>query len=130
MSTIPRGAHAILKAREAGQRPALPVIVSLVGPLSEMANPVVEVQGPAHDWRALAGLECYVYVTRASQYVQETLRGLARVAAAIWLWDVEAKRGLDLWPVWKGVNVPEVPGFLSVESRREAVFLRFGKCVL
>lgn len=112
-------------------RPALPVIVSLVGPLPEYENPVVEVEGPSYDWRALVDLQCYVYVTRSSQYVKETLLALARIAAAIWLWDVEAKRGLDLWPVWAGVYVPEVAGFyLPVKVRENAVLVRFGKCPL
>lgn len=122
---MPTGAFAIAQARDNGMRPADPVIVSLVGMLPEESNPVVVVHEKRHDWRFMLGLKCYVFVNPASQFVQETLLALARNVECMWLWDVERKRGMDLWPIWRGLNVPEVHGYCALEERRDAIFERW-----
>ena len=97
---LPLGAELILQSRLGGQRPADAVIVSCVGSVRE-ANPTVVVTAARHDWRFLKDLEVYVFVGPNSRFVPQTLRAIARHAADIVVWDVEAKAGANLLPVWR-----------------------------
>jgi hypothetical protein len=124
---LPRGAHEIAQARANGMRPELPVIVSMVGALPHEANPTVHADGPNYDWRFLAELDVFVFVSPQSQSVQALLKAIAHQTERIFLWDVVARRGMDLWPIWKGVNVPEVHGTSNLADRRRAILARWGQ---
>lgn len=123
--SLPTGAAEILRARENGKRPDTPIAVSLCGPLG-WANPTVYVNQAKHDWVFAMDLDVIVVVKPAASFVQQTLSGLARFARSVALWDLERGRGMDLWPVWKGVNVPELHE-VSLEDRRRAVFVRWAR---
>lgn len=120
---LPAGAEEIVRARENGKRPEHSVVVSLCGRM-DFANPQVRVFAPKHDWAFMAGLDAIVTVKPSSPFVKETLAGLARPAEHILVWDVERQAGMDVWPVWRGVNVPELHG-LPLEDRKRAVFARW-----
>jgi hypothetical protein len=121
---MPIGAFPIAKARDNGMRPAEQIIVSLCGWRPGIANPQVLVTGPNHCWDFMAGLEALVFVQPGAKYLAPTLRALAEPCETLSLWDVERRQGLDVWPVWKGLNVPEVRKTLLSE-RRGAIFLRW-----
>lgn len=123
MRPLPAGASEIVKARERGLRPAASVVVSLCGRVG-FGNPQVRVFAPSHDWSFMAGLDAIVCVNPASKFVRETLDGLARPVERMLVWDVERQVGMDLWPVWKGVNVPELHT-IPLSDRRDAVFVRW-----
>jgi hypothetical protein len=125
-SRFPLGGHEIARARDNGMRPAHAVIVSLCGWHERESNPQVVATGPNHDWAFLAGLGVFVFVNKDSEHVQRTLRALARPCERIDVWDVGTKRGMTIWPIWKGVNVPEVH-YCPLEDRRDAIFLRWGR---
>lgn len=109
--SLPAGAFDIARARDNGMRPAHAVIVSLCGRRDEFqANPQVVVTRPNHDWRFMLGLDAIVCVDRkAQQFAPKVLHDLARVVdRSIELWDVEAARGMSLYPVWRGADKREL----------------------
>lgn len=123
---LPHGAEPIAVARDNGQRPADPVVVSLCGRLSGFSNPQVFPYAPNHDWSFMVGLEAIVCVKPSSPHVQRILRALAvPCESPIALWDVDAQRGMDLWPIWVGVQLPEIH-IAPLEDRRSAIFKRWG----
>lgn len=124
---LPIGAEEITRVRAQGKRPADAVVVTLCGWRREFRNPQVLATRADHAWSFLAGLDVIVCVTRESKNVRSTLRAIATWAESpIALWDPEAQQGADIWPVWKGANVPEIH-LAPLKARREAIFVRWAK---
>lgn len=121
---LPRGAWAIVEARKRGEVPADPVIVSFVGRVPGATNPQVFPEPGAWDWTFVADLDVILYV-RKDTNLSHHLRAIAHHAREIDIWDVEAKAGITVWPVWKGAHVPEVTGTTWEERREAGVLLRW-----
>lgn len=125
---LPQGAKAILDARRHGRRPALPLVVSLCGRRDDVSNPQVLAWQAGHDWRFAAGLDCFVFTRPATKdLAQRILLELARVVKSLALWDIETKRGMDLWPIWRGVHRSELHHQLTIEEAANAIFVRWGR---
>lgn len=120
---LPRGAQEIVDARVNGMKPADPIVVNL-GERLPWKYPQVFPWRSDHDWDFMAGLEAMVCVSGQHPLLRSTLRGLAKPCEVISLYDPKAVRGMDLWPVWKGVNTPEIH-VAAIEDRRDAVFVRW-----
>lgn len=108
--TRPIGAKPILEMRLNGQRPAMPVLVSLVGRLPSFDGPLV-IADPevAYDWTFLAGLETHVWL-REGVGARRTLLALAsHDAALLQVWDVDLQQG-----AWVMVDTP------AADARMEA----------
>lgn len=123
--SLPIGAPDLIAMRRNGKRPAAPVIVSLCGRRDEAGNVQVVATQPDHDWRFLAGLDVFVYVDGPNEAVPRVLRSLAAPCEYIGLWDITARRGMDLWPVWAGTG--REFHYLPLEHRKRAKFLRWQK---
>lgn len=121
--TLPPGARDIALARDNGQRPADPIVVSLCG-RQDVGNPPVLVVAADHDWRFMAGLQAFVFVKAGVRYVRETLRGLAVPAESIDLWDVDKQQGMTLRPIWD-VKGKEWPYRLDLDQRATYRFIRW-----
>lgn len=92
-----------------GEKPCDLVIVSLVGPVDE-GNPVVIADGPDHDWRFCRGLNVCIF-GKVGTPNQQVARAIApSVPQKLFLWDVEAKEGLDLLTHIRESSINKRPG--------------------
>lgn len=91
---IPFGAQTIIDLRSKGRRPALPVLVSLVGRIHPFDGACVVAQpGQAYDWSFMQGLETHVWV-REGIDLKSTLLALAAADAhLLQVWDVDLRAG-------------------------------------
>jgi hypothetical protein len=82
MSQLPRNADGLIAMREAREIPALPVLVSLIGPL-EFNNVTLQASaGVKYDWHLIAALELEVFASAATPF-RKLLETLADIAAAV-----------------------------------------------
>lgn len=71
------------------------VLVSLIGPLPD-ANPVVLADGPEYDWRWCIGLPICIFGKVGTPNRQVAIAIGQNLPSRLWLWDVEAKAGIDI----------------------------------
>ena len=93
---IAPGAEPIRRARLEGKAPSELIIVSLVGPLPDEANPVLIANpGAAYDWRILRGLQVCIFAKPRTPYKRTVLEIGCKFPKRLYLWDVEEKTGAD-----------------------------------
>ena len=122
MNPLPRGAAEIAEARANGMKPAHPVVVNF-GDRLPWHYPQVFPWRLGHDWSFMVGLEAMVCVSGPNPLLASTLRALAEPCAWISIYDPKAVKGMDIWPVWRGLK--EDLHILPLEERRGAIFLRW-----
>lgn len=82
MTKTPLGSESLIAMRKRGRAPALPVIVSLVGPL-EFDNVTLQAKaGNRHDWRPISALDVEVFASTQVPFAS-LLQTLADLAAAV-----------------------------------------------
>jgi hypothetical protein len=82
MSPLPRNAQSLIELRKRGTVPALPVLVSLVGP-QPFSNVTLQAKaGDRYDWRSIAALDIEVFASTAVPF-PALLQTLADLAAAV-----------------------------------------------
>lgn len=125
--SLPIGGAAILDARRNGKAPADAVVVSLCGRQDDFANPQVFPIASNHEWGFLAGLDVIVCVEPKAKFVRPTMAALARVTVEpLTVWDVKAKRGMTVWPVWRAVDGGE-SHTAAPSQLRSAKFIRWAR---
>jgi hypothetical protein len=124
---LPIGGAAILEARQNGKAPADAVVVSLCGRRDDFANPQVIVMASNHEWGFLAGLDVIVCVEPKAKFVRATMAALARVTVEpLSVWDVQARRGMTVWPVWRAADGGEAHRAPPAQLR-SATFIRWAR---
>jgi twinkle protein len=93
-AALPYGAAEIVAARQAGNRPADVVLVSIIGPLREINPVVIAKPNRAIDWRFLVDLDVLLVAdsTTDGAAVRRTVSDLAAVKPSwlgLWLADVQ-----------------------------------------
>lgn len=78
----PRNSAELVALRKGREVPALPVLVSLVGPLSWSNVTLQAIAGEPYDWRLLLDLNVEVFVDSNTPFV-DLLRTLSAIAAAV-----------------------------------------------
>lgn len=106
---LPSGAQSIIDTRKRGFKPALPVIVSLVGKTGETNPTVFANPSAAYDWRWIVGLQVYLYANSKTQW-RTVAEAIATCKPAnLWLWDVDRYQGADVYrlPTLDSIEKPQ-----------------------
>lgn len=106
---MPFGAQRIMDARKAGKRPADLIIVSQIGKVDCVTNPVVLLQeGLAHDWRWVAGLELCFWTEPKFYEAKQIIDACHAKPRRVLLWNWIAEEGFDVWaePVAETIHLP------------------------
>lgn len=83
MSQIPKNGDALIAMRKRDSIPALPILVSFIGPLESFTNTVLEADASkSYDWRLVSALEVEMFVSREIAFA-DVLRHLAAIAAVV-----------------------------------------------
>lgn len=86
-------ARQIVDARKRGMRPAQMVILSQVGPLPSLQNPVVLADHIDYDWGWVNGLEICIYTDNTKPWLLLLDRVLREHPSKSLVWDVFLRRG-------------------------------------
>lgn len=86
-------ARLIVEARQHGQKPELMVILSQVGPLPNLQNPVVLVNRIDYDWRWVKGLDVCIYTDNTHPWMPLLKSVLLCLPRKTLVWDVFLRRG-------------------------------------
>lgn len=115
---IAPGADAIIKARMRGYRPADAVVISLVG-RTNFANPtVMPLAGQHYDWRWIVGLDVVLCISRKTAWRELALVLKLAVPEHLRLWDVEKKRGAEVYwtPIFPADDIEPPPNTVRVSN--------------
>jgi len=78
----PRNSAQLVAMRRRGEAPALPVLVTLAGPLSWSNVTLSAIAGERYDWRPIAALDVEVFASREVPF-HDLLATLADIAAVV-----------------------------------------------
>jgi len=107
---LPYGALPILKARQAGKRPADLILISMVGALPNELNPVVLAEhNKTYSWEWLRGLQCCFWTTPDTYLAKHIIDAAKAVPLKIFLWDWANEKGFDLFvlPTIESIGRPK-----------------------
>jgi hypothetical protein len=82
MTPIPRNCEQLIAMRKAKSVPALPVLISLVGPLEFTNLTLLANAGTRYEWRAVSALDLEVFASVATPF-RQLIEVLVDVAAAV-----------------------------------------------
>lgn len=82
MSRLPSNAAALVAMRRAGRKPALPVLISLIGALEFSNTTLSAYAGQVCDWRPIAALDVEVFASTGIPF-GDLLPTLADIASAV-----------------------------------------------
>jgi hypothetical protein len=83
VNPIPKNGEALITMRKRNSIPALPILVSFIGPLDSFTNTVLEADASkSYEWRLLSAMEVEIFVSTEVPFV-DVLRQLADIAAVV-----------------------------------------------
>jgi hypothetical protein len=109
-SNLPFGAFPILKARQAGKRPADLILISMIGALPNELNPIVIAeQNKTYDWKWLRGLSCCFWTTPATYVAKHIINASKALPSEMYLWDYANEKGFNLFvlPTVESIDKPK-----------------------
>lgn len=118
---LPYGALPILKARQAGKRPADLILISMVGVLPNELNPIVQVEHTkTYGWGWLRGLQVCFWTTPATYLARHIINASNARPSKMYLWDYANEKGFDLFvlPSIESISKPKQHWEWKVEALR------------